>query len=70
MIKYQRLQLKTKQDFKNVPNPLIGLITELHIGKTAVSFKTKTGDVTISKELLKVLRKVKAIDNQDLLVLR
>lgn len=60
MIKYQEIELKTKEDFKKVPNLYFVHLTDIHIGKTVVFFKINNKDVTISKELIKVLNKVTA----------
>jgi hypothetical protein len=68
MIKYQEIKLRTKDDLRKVPNPFIGLLTEKHIGKTVLSFKTRREDVTISSELLRILKKVNA-NVEDLLIL-
>jgi len=58
MIKYQKLKLKSKDDLRKVPNPFIGILTEKHIGKTVFAFKTKREDVTLSNELLKILKNI------------
>ena len=68
MIKYQEIELKTKEDLKKVPNLLFVHLTDMHIGKTVVFFKTSNKDVTISKELIKVLNKVTA-DFKDIILI-
>ncbi|MGB1205010.1 MAG: hypothetical protein ACPG5B_05150 [Chitinophagales bacterium] len=68
MIKYQKLHLKTKQDLLKLPNRFVGVITELHLGKTTIAFKTKREDVTTSRQLKKVLRKLD-ISGKNLLLL-
>lgn len=68
MIKYQAITLKSKQDLRKVPKTFLELITDFHLGKTAVSFKTTISDVTLSKELLKVLAKVSTEDKKLLIL--
>ncbi len=58
MAKWQIIKLETKDDLKKVPNNFIGLLTEKHLGKTVLAFKTKREDVMLSKELLKVLKNI------------
>ncbi|MFA7326484.1 MAG: hypothetical protein WC121_07470 [Candidatus Kapaibacterium sp.] len=58
MINYQEIELNTKEDFKKVPNLYFVHLTDMHIGKTVVFFKINNKNVTISKELIKVLNKV------------
>ncbi|TDE43464.1 hypothetical protein E0I26_10435 [Flavobacterium rhamnosiphilum] len=58
MINFQKIEIKDKNDFKKVPNPFIGLITKQHLGKTCISFKTDRDDVTLSRELKKILNKI------------
>ena len=67
-MKYQKLQLKTKQDLLKLPNRFVGVINELHLGKTAIAFKTKTEDVTTSGQIKKVLRKLDVSDKNLLLL--
>lgn len=69
MIKYQKLRLKTKQDLLKLPNRFVGVITELHLGKTTIAFKTKREDVTTSRQLKKVLRKLDITDKNLLLLI-
>lgn len=68
MIKYQEIELKTKEDLRKVPNLFFVHLTDMHIGKTIVYFKISNKDVTISKELIKVLSKVTA-DFKDIILI-
>ncbi len=68
MTNFQKIEIKDKNDFKKVPNPFIGLMTKNHIGKVCICFKTDFDDVTLSRELKKVLKKIK-IEKSTLLIL-
>jgi len=68
MIKYQKLQLKTKKDLLKLPNRFVGVITELQLGKTTIAFKTKVEDVTTLRQLKRVLKKLDEND-KSLLIL-
>jgi hypothetical protein len=58
MINFQKIEIKDKNDFKKVANPFIGLMTKNHIGKVCICFKTDRDDVTLSRELKKILKKI------------
>ena len=58
MINFQKIEIKDKNDFKKVANPFIGLMTKNHIGKICICFKTDRNDVTLSRELKKILNKI------------
>lgn len=58
MINFQKIEIKDKNDFKKVANPFIGLMTKNHIGKVCICFKTDFDDITLSRELKKILNKL------------
>lgn len=68
MVNFQKIEIKDKNDFKKVANPFIGLMTKNHIGKVCICFKTDRDDVTLSRELTKILKKIN-IENSKLLFL-
>jgi hypothetical protein len=60
MKNFQIIEIKDKNDFKKVSNPFIGLMTKNHLGKVCICFKTDRDDVTLSRELTKILKKMNA----------
>ena len=68
MINFQKIEIKDEDDFKKMPNSFIRLMTQYHIGKICISFKTDRKDVTLSSELKKILHKVN-IEYSKLLIL-